>query len=202
MYAYKNKKKAICLCDNRTYKYSNNIFVYFILISVFCVFYFVDSDWFHYYEIYGIISKTDINDFSLLSFFEKTSESHIEKVYTVLAWLSFDSYYLFRFYIWGGALAFIILIIRRLNLNVNSFFYIFIASFLLLFAYGRVSLAFAIAFGGYSMIVCKNKKRLLSYLAGVLLIAFSLLFHKSAFFLLPVFLLSFLPYNKYTIITS
>lgn len=202
MYALRVKNEVKKSIRTNSTKQDFQVTWFFILISGFCVFYFADSDWFHYYENYSILSRASIDDYSLLSFFEKTSESHMEKAYTILAGLSFENYFLFRFYIWGGALIFIILTIRRIGLNKSVFFYLFISSFLLLFAYGRVSLSFSIAFLGYSMIIYSKKNHLISILLGLFLISISLLFHKSAFFLIPIFLLSFLPYNKNTIIVS
>lgn len=194
----------------------NNVLRDFILLCLFCIFSFQDTDWFHYVEIFKSYSTPETFVFSYDFLFGKTEYSHMEKIYSYLAYYSFDNYLLFRLIIWGPALVLFFLACKNLGVKLSYVLYYFVPLFLLLFCYGRVSLAFSMAFYGYSLIV-KNfgrkfyKKSLitkkksfvslvLSTITGVFFIIASLLFHKSVGILLPVFAISIIPLTKKTML--
>ena len=194
----------------------NNVLRDFILLCLFCIFSFQDTDWFHYVEIFKSYSTPETFVISYDFLFGKTDYSHMEKIYSYLAYCSFDNYLLFRLIIWGSALVLFFLTCKNLGVKLSYVLYYFVPLFLLLFCYGRVSLAFSMAFYGYSLLV-KNfdrkfyKKTLitkkksfvslvLSTITGVFFIIASLLFHKSVGILLPVFAISIIPLTKKTML--
>ena len=179
---------------------TNYYFVVF-LITVFCVFSFFDTDWFSYLTIYNNYGYT-LNghfDFSLEHLFGKEDYSHMESIYTLFYNASFGSYILFRVYIWGTAVIILTITAKRMGVASNAFFIVFCTCYLLYFCYGRVSLAYSTAFLGFSFIVKPLSKRILSIALGLSLIVLSLVFHKSAFFVIPIFIVSLLPFNKKTV---
>lgn len=194
----------------------NNVLRDFILLCLFCIFSFQDTDWFHYVEIFKSYSTPETFVFSYDFLFGKTEYSHMEKIYSYLAYYSFDNYLLFRLIIWGAALVLFFGACKNFRVKLSYVLYYFVPLFLLLFCYGRVSLAFSMAFYGYSLVV-KNfdikfyKKKLitkkksfvslvLSTITGVFFIIASLLFHKSVGILLPVFAISIIPLKKKTML--
>lgn len=194
----------------------NNVLRDFILLCLFCIFSFQDTDWFHYVEIFKSYSTPETFVFSYDFLFGKTEYSHMEKIYSYLAYYSFDNYLLFRLIIWGAALVLFFGACKNFRVKLSYVLYYFVPLFLLLFCYGRVSLAFSMAFYGYSLVV-KNfdikfyKKKLitkkksfvslvLSTITGVFFIIASLLFHKSVGILLPVFAISIIPLTKKTML--
>lgn len=195
----------------------NNVLRDFILLCLFCIFSFQDTDWFHYVEIFKSYSTPETFTFSYDFLFGKTEYSHMEKIYSYLAYYSFNNYLLFRLIIWGPALVMFFLACKNLGVKLSYVLYYFVPLFLLLFCYGRVSLAFSMAFYGYSLIVMNfdrkfyNKKTLitkkksfaslvLSTITGGFFIVASLLFHKSVGILLPVFVISIIPLTKKTML--
>ena len=206
----------ILLTTSHRISKDNNLLRDFVLLCLFCVFSFQDTDWFHYAEIYKDYSTPETFDFSYYFLFEKTEYSHMERIYSYLAYFSSKSYLLFRLIIWGSALVLFFLSCKNWGVKISYVLYYFVPLFLLLFCYGRVSLAFSMAFYGYSLIsknfgeeICNqrilNTKRssislILSTVVGGLFIIASLLFHKSVGILLPVFVISVIPLTKKTIL--
>ena len=195
----------------------NHVLRDFILLCLFCIFSFQDTDWFHYVEIFKSYSTPETFTFSYDFLFGKTEYSHMEKVYSYLAYYSFDNYLLFRLIIWGPALVMFFLSCKNLGVKLSYVLYYFVPLFLLLFCYGRVSLAFSMAFYGYSLIaknfdrkfydkkILRKKGKSLVSLAlstfvGAFFIVASLLFHKSVGILLPVFAFSIIPLTKKTML--
>ena len=159
----------------------------FLFILFFCLFAIYDGDYFSYKDIYGW----------LLTGHSK----HMEDVYAEIAQIS-PTYTIFRIYIWGTALLVFYLFTKRLKLNSNLCFFFLCSMFLPLFAYGRVSFGFAVAFLGISFLIKPMRNRFVSYIIGLALLFGSMFLHKSMPLIIPallaVFLLRILP--KYTII--
>lgn len=170
--------------------------VCWLLVFVCMIFPFYDVDFFNYIELMDVL-KYQGNDLDSI----KGELLQFEWPYYYIGRLVNYNYLPFRIVVWGGAMVFYILTMRRLDLNPNVFILYFTIIALLLISYGRVTLAWAIAFYGYSFIVkpIEKKGRLWSYLLGVSLIAVSLLFHKTAILLPVVFLLTAIKLNKWSV---
>lgn len=154
-----------------------------VLILVFCLFAYWDTDFFSFREGF-YISLKDFRD----------------PLYYFLSKISFNSYTIFRFYIWGGALWLVIRTARRLHINSNAYAFVFAVFFLLIFSYARVSLGMAMYFYGLSYLLAPNKNNtIVSYILGVIFIGCSYFGHRSM--ILPIIFtpLIFLKFNKYTI---
>lgn len=128
--------------------------VCWLLVFVCMIFPFYDVDFFNYIELMDIL-KYQGNDLDSI----KGELLQFEWPYYYIGRLVNYNYLPFRIVVWGGAMVFYILTMRRLDLNPNVFILYFTIIALLLISYGRVTLAWAIAFYGYSFIVKPIEKK-------------------------------------------
>lgn len=162
------------------------------LILFYFVFAMNDGDWFHLYNLFQSSSfrSTEASDIS-------SQSAGLEALYYSLARFVGYNYLLFRFLVWGGTAALSYLLGKRLGVNKNLYLFFYIIIALDIFSFQRGSLAMAMGFLGYSYIIKPLRHhRLISIILGISLIVLSTLFHKSAYFFIPVFLLSFIRFNK------
>lgn len=162
----------------------------FPIILIFCLFSFWGSDWFHYLESYELLKwRSDL-------------PSQFEDLYRyIIEWT--PSYLYFRLTIWGTALVLTFYAFRLLKLDMGLATFYFVVCSLIWFSYGRVSLAFAFSFLGFSFLVSGCNK-LTSILFGVALVAVSLYCHKSSVFIIAIICITFiidrLPLNVYRLL--
>ena len=164
-------------------KNRQTFFFTWLLILIFCLFAYWDTDYFTFRGIF----YTSLADFR-------------DPFYYYLGLISFNSYTVFRFYIWGLALLLLFKTSQHLKINRNTLAFVFPIFFLLLFSYARASLGMAMYFYGLSfLLVPKKNKTIISYIWGILFICFSYFGHRSM--LLPIALtpLIFFNFNKYVI---
>lgn len=144
-----------------------------ILLSVvFVLFAFWGADWFHYQDVYAGLRNGE--------------SGHIEHVYMIVAQKLSIGYISFRMMIWGTGLLMYCLLIRRLPVNPDAALMFFLSIWLIWFSYARVSVAMAMVFLGASLLYRPSGHRLLSYVLGLILMASSVFFHKTAIFALLV----------------
>ncbi len=127
---------------------------------------------------------------------------HYEKPYYAIINLVQNNYLLFRLIVWGGSLLLYWQTARRLQLNTNTFAFYLCICIVQLTAVSRVCLAYALAFYGFSFLakpIGRGVSNLFSYALGVGIILVSLLFHRSAIFMLAILPLSLFSFNKKTI---
>ena len=151
-----------------------------LLMFVFVIFSFWGTDWFHYYEGYVDMLKGE--------------RGHMEPVYEWIArHLSFN-YISFRFVIWGVSLMLVIDLFKRLPVNNNLTLLFFGTIWIIWFSYARVSAAITLSLWGLSLLFVPYKKipHLGSYLIGLAAMVASLAFHKTAFFIILVIVVSYL----------
>lgn len=164
-------------------KNRQTFFFTWLLILIFCLFAYWDTDYFTFRGIF----YTSLADFR-------------DPFYYYWGLISFNSYTVFRFYIWGLALLLLFKTSQHLKINRNTLAFVFPIFFLLLFSYARASLGMAMYFYGLSfLLVPKKNKTIISYIWGILFICFSYFGHRSM--LLPIALtpLIFFKFNKYVI---
>ena len=161
------------------YKTNNNAYIAIVLFSLFCMFSFWGTDYFHYMARFRWLSKGYI-------------DRSIEEVYTDIAIRS-STYTIFRMIIWGGAIVFCIFIAKNLRISLGLFFLILIGGFITKFSYGRVTLAMSLIFMGVSLIVRENNSKFIYKVIGLVCLFLSFYFHKSApFGIIMAFLSLFL----------
>ncbi len=159
-----------------------NIKCSYILIFLFCMFSFWGADWFGYFTEFNA-QKEGWN-------------THLEEFYKILINNYVVDYLQFRFVIWGGALLFLYLTLKRFEVDKGIALYCFVACTLIWFSYARVSLAMACMMYGASFFVSKNKKlNLKTVIIGVSFLVLSVLFHKSAIFGAVVVAISYFAMN-------
>ena len=156
-----------------------------ILIMVLCLFAIQDTDYFHYETALEEMSHGFI--------------LHFEDIYYAIGSMVSYNYFLFRLVIWGSAFALFCWSVNRLNVPLVMSLFFFVTMYLTKFSYARASLAMSIGLFGFTFLVKPIKLKWLSYLGGVSVILVSFLFHKSAVFMIPVYILSLFKINKYTI---
>lgn len=154
---------------------TNSCLLFFICL--FSVFAFCDGDYYHYEEIYNTIIRS------------KSIETHMEQVYNFFAYNSIKSYSIFRFYIWGLAILFTTLATKEIGVNTNSTLFILMLVFITTFSYARVSLAMSVAVFGFSLLISNRK---IKQIGGILIVASSILFHKTIIFMVACGIISLL----------
>lgn len=183
----------VCSCmslkDALKYPYvvSKRKFVIGCLICLlFCMFSFWGTDWFHYNESFVMVKAGYY--------------SHMEDIYIWIIQSVSPNYLAFRLIVWGIALGLFYRTIKVLSVSKYLALFLFGSIYIIWFAYARVSLAMAIAFWGYALIV-KNKHTFISVVLGFAILLSSYFFHKSASFAIAVAFLSLLlrKYPRYAI---
>lgn len=172
-------------------KHGRNLYSrYLILIIFFCIFDKTSGDYFHYKEYVSELIKYNEN------------YSGLEDIYFYLIKVVGGSYFLFRFIVWGSAVLIFFKCTQLLEIDKSISIFIFLLIVLLNFSYARVSLAIVIFILGY-IILCSNyRKKKINIFWGILLIVSSLFFHKSIYVLVPIALVSFVPFNRKTIMAA
>lgn len=140
------------------------------LVLLFCLYAFWSSDYFSYEEWF---------------YFER-SEDFRDPLYYYIAQISFNSYRIFRLYVWGLALLCYFMTSKRLFINNNISIYIFSILFLLTFSYARASLGMAMYFLGLSFLIKYHKSKILSYCIGIIIITCSYFCHRSMLILIAM----------------
>ena len=137
------------------------------LLLIICLTPFYCGDFFHYFEWYEKTLKFPLGEEGV---------NNMELVYNYLIHNTYKSYILFRLVIWGVSIYMLLRIPGVLGINKNLFLYVYMSSAIVVFCYGRVSLAITMMFLGLAVLLHGNK------LLGLLLIIISFYFHKSALF--------------------
>ena len=168
-----------------------------VLLFLCMMFPFYDVDFFNYIELMDDLKGAGSDLESIRGEILQTEWPY----YYIGKFVNYN-YILFRLVVWGGAMALYGLTMKRLNINPSVFILFFTIIALLLISYGRVTLAWAIAFYGYSFWVkpIESRKKIVSYVIGVCLILFSINFHKTAVLLPLAFALSTIRFNKVLLI--
>ena len=156
-----------------------------LLIMIICLFSVQDTDYYHYQTALRAISKGAI--------------LHFEDVYYTIGEIVSYNYFLFRFVVWGSAFALFCWSAKRLKVPLPVVMFFFVTMYLTKFSYARASLAMSIGFFGYTFIIKPIRLTLISYILGISTIIISLYFHKSAVFMIPVYVLSSFKLNKYSL---
>lgn len=175
------------IASNRKFSRGRNT-VGIIIIVIICLFSVQDTDYFHYETVLSAMSQG--------------AATHLEDVYYEIGDFVQYNYLFFRLVVWGSALCLFLVTIKRLNVPIASVLFFFVTMYLTKFSYARASLAMAIGLFGFSFVIKPLGLKYISYIVGILIITSSLLFHKSAIFMIPVYLLSLFKMNRYTICIS
>lgn len=176
------------VAKNNLYDNKKNVNLFVIIgIVVFCLFAFWGSDYYRYKELFT-------------NYYNTQSLVHIEKAYEPIFRIA-TNYIVFRLIIWGGALLILLWAFHRLNLQMDIVLFVFLVLYLLRFSYARVSLGVAIMFLGYSFLINPFKPgKLVSFVIGLLLLFFSLSFHKTMLLAIIAIPLAFLKWNRSTLL--
>lgn len=163
---------------NRNKRYP--VQITWILILVFCLYAFWDTDYFSFRYIF----HTELEDFR-------------DPLYSYIGEISFDSYTIFRLLIWGTAIYLFRRTVDRLNISYNVAAYIFTVFFLLTFSYARVSLGMAMYFYGISFIIRPNQaNKFWSIVWGLIFIGCSYFGHRSMLALIALTPLALVQLNR------
>lgn len=166
--------------------------IIFYYCFIFCIFSTFDGDWYHYkfiVENYFTIYKNN---------------THIEPLYCyIIENLTFGSYFMFRVIVWGSGLFILKKSYKRMHINDNIGWFIFMLFSFIHFSYVRVSLGLSILFYGYTFIVNPIfKKKIISVFLGTIIMFLSVFFHKSMFIPIILAFISFIPFTKIEFIIS
>ena len=160
-----------------------------IVILIFATLGFSEADTYHYHEIYD----------QILLYHEPI---HVESFYYWLIDTLPHNYYFWRFVVWGTALLLLIITYKRYKLNQRIVYFIFPLILLQQFTLTRGSLGISIFMLAISFLLNPCKPRQLSYILGVIGIVLSTFLHQSLPVFIVLFILSFIPINKLTLLVS
>lgn len=163
-----------------------------IIILLFCVFAFWDTDY------YGYINAIELIDPDIP--FEN-QRTHLEQLYFWIIMFVNQNYTLFRVCIWGVAYVLFLKTLKNICVNNNETIALFIVYFLLIFSYSRVSLGMASLFYGISLIPKIHKNGIIK--KACLLVAMLILSyyaHKSTVIAIAILPFIIFRLNKYTIL--
>lgn len=182
----------------RTYphKLSNEGVVFALFLCLlFYLFPMFGTDFYDYKEWVETTGYTDIS--SIPQYY-----LHFEKPFYYIINIVNNNYFLFRLVVWGGSLFLYWQTAKRLKIDKSTFAFYLCICIVPLTAVSRVCLAYALAFYGFSFLaqpITRKGSNLFSFILGSSIILFSLLFHRSAIFLLAILPLSLFNFNKKTI---
>ena len=188
----------MCVWKVRQYPHrlsNEEILFALFLCLLFYLFPMAGSDFYKYKEFVEMSGYTDISTIPQYYL-------HYEKVYYAIVNIVHNNYFLFRLVVWGGSLLLYWLTAKRLELDKSTFVFYLGTCIVPLTAVSRVCLAYAIGFWGFSLLVKPKTRKgsnFFSFIIGVVLILASILFHRSAIFLLAILPLSLINFNKRTI---
>lgn len=168
-------------------------------LLLFCmVFAFYGGDFYHWVD--------DINEMRGTANTLKYMQGELMQIewpyYYIGYFVNYD-FILSRIVIWGTAFILFSITAKRLEVNFQTFIYCFAVFALSKASYGRVALAWAIGYYGYSFIVKPPQNTFSKYgsiIIGCIVIAISTIFHKSALLLPLTMGLSLISFKKWTII--
>lgn len=182
----------------RTYPYKLSkegiVFALFLCL-LFYLFPMAGTDFYDYKEWVETAGHTDIS--SIPQYY-----LHYEKPYYYIINIVHNNHFLFRLVVWGGSLFLYWQTAKRLKIDKSTFVFYLCIVIVQLTAVSRVCLAYALAFYGFSFLaqpITRKGSNLFSFVLGSSIILFSLLFHRSAIFLLAILPLSLFNFNKKTI---
>lgn len=150
-----------------------------ITILIFCLFAFWDTDYFSF-------ARTFYNGL----------ENFRDPIYKYFSYVSFDSYIIFRLYIWGIALFLVYKTSKRFDLNTNIMCFVFTLFFMLTFSYARASLGMAFFFYGLSYLIIPKEDKIRRFI--VIAVCFFLAYcsHRSLAILIALSPLSLIKLSK------
>lgn len=133
-----------------------------LLVLVFCLFAYWDTDYFSFREGF-FTSLVDFRD----------------PLYYYLSLISFNSYTLFRFIIWGGGLLLYIKSLEKFNIPLNNAVFIFAIFYLLTFSVGRISLGVCMYFFGISLLLNAEHNKVSRFIVGIIFVICSYWGHRA-----------------------
>lgn len=155
-----------------------------LTIFLMCLTSYNGSDYFAYWSVV-VNHSDDIETF------------YMEEPYFYLVQFLNHDYILFRASVWGAALAFFCIASKAMHLKISHTAFILGTCFLLIFSYGRVSLAMAMVFCGYIIFYQNLHKSFWLCILGIAIFVFGFYFHDSIIFAMAmVVLMPFIKFKK------
>lgn len=124
-----------------------------------------------------------------------TYSIHFEEIYNDIIDLVSGNYLLFRLIVFGSAYLLLLLAFKRMEVDFDLCFLFFAMTSVCALSYGRFTLSLSLSFLGYTYIIKPFKPKLLSIVTGIVLVVFSLQFHRSSLLLLPMYIGSLFIYR-------
>lgn len=180
LYNYKVKHRiSLYKCNHKGY------LTMFLLLTSYAVLDYTGGDFFGYYSLYQNSKMYG-------------STLHMEPVY---GWLirHTGNYYQWRFAVWGGATLLWVMTIKRMKQDVDYAALMFLLLVFYNFVAGRQTIGFSFIFFGLSVLLCRDKGKIIQLLMGVALILCSLYFHRTMIVYCILLLFAMIPFRKWGI---
>lgn len=153
--------------------------------------------------IFAVTNYTDGDYWNYLAIVKNQSfygPSHLEDVYVRIIEFVDREFALFRAIVWGCALVCYCLLAKTLQNKVFHAVFVLVACYFIQFFYGRVSLAIAMAFLGYSLFYANLKKNIFLRILGIAIFICSYFFHRSIVIVMAMcIIMPFIPFNRKSI---
>lgn len=139
--------------------------------------------------VFCLFSRWEEDYFAMEDYFYTPEyfETFRDSAYQYVQWFSLGSYIVFRLIVWGGAIYYFNKTIKLYNLSSNLTCFVFAVMYLQTFSYPRASMAMALFFYGFSILVTAKRVRLKTIINSALYCALAYPFHRS---ILPLIALS------------
>ena len=170
-------------------KRNQNYWLLYCCVSLFTTFAFSEPDTYHYHEIYDRMLKIN-------------SSIHVEDFYYILLKFLPENYYLWRFFIWGIATLILIIAFNRFHLNPGVVSFLLPVILLQQLSITRGCLGISIFLLSISFLLKPIKgRRIISVLISIIGCIVSLYFHRSMPIFIFLFFFSYIPLNRFSILT-
>lgn len=159
-----------------------------IILLVLCVFAFYNDYWNYEEQLFNISRSNGLTTYGW------------EPVYLWIASFVGYDYFLWRLFVWGIGVIFVVLLFKKLEINKPYYWYVFIACYYWLFGYARSAVTLMLFVFG--LVLFSEGKKMGNSLVGLTIMVFSIFGHKSlavSFLVVPLF---FLKPNKLFLLLS
>lgn len=173
------------------YNNNNSYTLIFLLLVIYATFAFAEADTYHYHEMYDTMVRYNYR-------------VHVEQFYFKLVKIIPNSYWLWRFAIWGVAAYIIIIVLRKNQISPLCISIMAPLLFFRQFAITRGSLGFAVMMLAITLVMSKSKNiKLSQMIIGGILLGLSLYLHRSiAIYILLLPVAYVFKLNKFTFYLS
>lgn len=162
-----------------------NYILFFLIVSISVVFAFTVGDFYHYYPLYKSLAR---------GFYDNSMEDFYNDLVKHIP----DSYFLWRFAVWGASTFLLIQTYKRVNSPVRLSCLIFVLILIINFGSSRNTLGYMLLYYSMTFIFKPLKNKTFSFILAITGVFLSTYLHKSMPLYIALIIIAFVPMNKNT----